>query len=270
MLRNLNQSQGSARILGTSRAGIIAAQIAADTATGDNGAGLLYNESQQAEYAGKYLRCWITAKPATGTVFVSENGAVEAVGLADGLNTISYQLYVDGVLQPGTADATITVGTLAVDATAAGATLTGSATISAGVATGEVNAAAPGASLSSNATLTPGAAQAINGGSAPGAAITGTATLTPGAATGQASAAAPGSSLTGSASITPGSASGDLHASAPGITLTGSASLIAGHATNGEAISTLSAPRLRALYAWPQSRRQPAESTFRRPRNVQR
>ena len=69
MLRNLNQSSGGQRILGVPQVGILAAQVAAETATGDHGPGILYNESQEAGYAGKYLRAVVTSWPATGALF---------------------------------------------------------------------------------------------------------------------------------------------------------------------------------------------------------
>lgn len=109
MLRNLNLAVGGIRILGVPTVGIAAETIAAGTATGDNGAGILYNESVQPGYAGKELRAVVTSTPAVGVVFVAENGLVTARGLADGVNTIGYDLYVDGDYDSA-ATSTILVG----------------------------------------------------------------------------------------------------------------------------------------------------------------
>ena len=205
MLRNLNQSAGGQRILGVPQVGILAAQILAETATGDYGPGVLYNEAQQPEHAGKYLRARITNWPGTGTLRVEENGSYTASGLPDGVHVFGYDFYLDGVYQ-GAAGFTITVGVQA--ATAPGATITGSATLTPGAASGQQNATAPGATITGSASLAPGAATGASAGSAPGATLTGSATLTAGAASGQSNASAPGATLTGAATLTPGSATG--------------------------------------------------------------
>ena len=115
MLRNLNQSASGKRILGVPQAGILAAQIASETAEGDHGPGILYNESQDAGYAGKYLRAAVTNWPSTGTLFVYENGNFEADGLPDGLHTFGYDLYVDGVYDSASSF-DVTVGALTLSA----------------------------------------------------------------------------------------------------------------------------------------------------------
>ena len=233
-LRNLRKA--GQRWLGTPYNGLLAAQILAETATGDYGPGILYNEAQQPEHAGKYLRARITNWPATGTLRVEENGSYTASGLPDGVHVFGYDFYLDGVYQ-GAAGFTITVGAQA--ATAPGATLTGTATLNPGAASGQQNATAPGTTLTGSTTLTPGSATGGVSGDAvaPGAALTGTATLTPGSASGTQNATAPGAALTGAASLAPGAAvASSPHAAAPGATLTGGASLIAGRASDGSAI----------------------------------
>ena len=209
MLRNLNQSSGGQRILGVPQVGILAAQIAAETATGDHGPGILYNESQEAGYAGKYLRAVVTSWPATGALFVQENGAFEALGLPDGSHVFGYDLYVDGVYDSASA---FTVAVGVVDATAAGATLTGTATLTPGSATGESNASAPGCLLVSASTLIPGSA---TGG------VSG------------ADATADGAELVATSSFGAGGAIGEQNATALGVALTGYSAFVAGTATGG-------------------------------------
>ena len=107
MLRNLNKSSGGRRILGTPNVGLLASQIISETATGDNGAGLLYDEALA--NTNKQLRLNITSTPSSGSLFVYENGSFELTGAADGSYAISYQYFVDNVLG-GSDTATVTVG----------------------------------------------------------------------------------------------------------------------------------------------------------------
>lgn len=131
MLRNLNKSSGGRRILGVPNVGIIASQIISETATGDNGEGLLYNEALA--NSGKQLRLHITAAPSAGTFFAYENGSLELAGAPDGSYTIGYQYYVDNVLG-GSDTATVQVGV--VNGLASGGTGTSTGTGSGGAATG--------------------------------------------------------------------------------------------------------------------------------------
>lgn len=133
MLRNLNESSGGRRVLGTPNVGLLASQIISETATGDNGAGLLYDEAQV--NAGKQLRISITSSPISGSLFVYENGSFELTGAADGSYAIGYQYYVDNVLG-GSDTATVTVGAANASASAGTGTATGSGT--GGAATGQV------------------------------------------------------------------------------------------------------------------------------------
>ena len=112
-LRNLRKT--GQRWLGTPYNGILASQILAETATGagDDGPGALYNEAQQVEYTGKRLRMRMVSRPTVSALWVEENGAYEAVGLPAGANVFAYYFDVDGVQQSGTANLTITVGSIA-------------------------------------------------------------------------------------------------------------------------------------------------------------
>lgn len=206
MLRNLNVASGGRRILGTPNVGILAATIIAETASGDNGPGLLYDEALS--HAGKQLRVDVTGYTGTpGKLFVFENGSILLEGEADGAYLIAYNVLADNVIV-GSDIAAIAVGN--VNASAPGATITGSSTITPGAAaTGQQNATAPGATLQ------------------------GAGTIQPGTATGQQNAGAPGSILTGTSTIQSGQANGDHDAVAPGALLTGSATLQAGRADNG-------------------------------------
>ena len=140
MLRNLNKSSGGRRILGVPHVGIIVSQIISETATGDNGAGLLYDEALV--NSGKQLRLYVTSAPSSGTLFAHENGSFELDGAADGSYTIGYQYFVDNVLG-GSDTATVTVG--AANASAAdGGVGTSAGSGSGGLATAGNSASAPG------------------------------------------------------------------------------------------------------------------------------
>lgn len=141
--------------------GVIASQIAAETADGDHGPGILYNESVDPVYAGKYLRAWVTNPPTVGSLIVAENGEIEAVDLPDGVHTYNYDLIVDDAYN-STSYFEVRVGV--VDATAAGATLTGASSFVAGLASGEQNVIVPGCSLVSASAFIPGSATGGIGG----------------------------------------------------------------------------------------------------------
>lgn len=157
MLRNLNQASSGRRILGVPQVGILAATIASQTATGDNGAGLLYDESVNPVNSGKQLRLVVTSSPAAGVFFAYENGSFDFYGAPDGSYSIGYNVLADKVLISSDT-ATVTVG--AAGATAPGVTLTGASSISAGTAAGGGTGAstAPGASLTGSSTISAGAA----------------------------------------------------------------------------------------------------------------
>ena len=98
MLRNLNKSSGGRRILGTPHVGIIASQIISETATGDSGAGLLYDSAQL--NSGKLMRLRVVTMPTAGVVTIDENGAilVDFTGVPDAVYTLTYNEYADNVL----------------------------------------------------------------------------------------------------------------------------------------------------------------------------
>lgn len=226
MLRNLNAAPiAGRRILGTPYVGLLAAQIVSETAVGDQGAGLLYNEAVKPENAGKRLRLRVTPWPAVGTLTVLENGAFEWAGLPNGVHTASYDYAEDGVYQGGTSF-TLSVGV--VDATAPGVVLTGSADLSMAPASGEQNATAPGVALTSTADLTTAPATGQKNATAPGVTLTGPGNLSTSPATGGSgvvNASAPGVVLTGPADLATAPATGQQNATAPGVTMTGTADL---------------------------------------------
>lgn len=169
MLRNLNKSSGGRRILGTWHVGMLAATIAAETVTGDNGPGLLYDEAINPANAGKQLRCRITGLPSAGTLFVHENGAFDFSGAPDGSYTVSYAVDAD-VVQISTDSATLLVGV--VNASVAAGTGTSAGAGSGGAATGAggTNAIASGGAGVSTGSGTGGAA---TGGTSPNASADG-------------------------------------------------------------------------------------------------
>ena len=181
MLRNLNQSSGGRRILGVPQVGIEAATIASQTATGDNGPGLLYDDAINPANAGKQLRLVVTSTPSAGVFFAYENGSFDFSGAPDGSYTIGYNVLADKVFI-GSDTATVVVG--AVSATAPGVTLTGTSSISAGAATGGAtgDATAPGVTLSGSSTISAGSATGNQDATAPGATLTGSSSLSAGAA----------------------------------------------------------------------------------------
>lgn len=186
ILRPLNRpSHKGGFIAGTPYVGILAADIAAHTAVGDSGPGILYDESIAPANAGKLLRAEIDSDwPGVGTITVSEEGIVDAAGLADGAYTFAYRVYADDVFVS-----------------------TDAFTIITGLAAG--SAAAGGANLTGLGTLDSGAASAVSAGSgdAPGASLTGTGSIAAGSVSAGATAA--GSALTGGATLDSGAAAGD-------------------------------------------------------------
>lgn len=228
MLRNLNVTTGGRRILGVPDVGILAATIASQTASGTNGAGLLYDESINPANSGKQLRIDITSIPGSGTLFVYENGSFDFDGAANGTYSIGYDWYADDVL--GGADtATVVVG--AADGSATGATLTGVSSISAGSAYGTAAGAAAGVTLNGASTLVVGSASGTAAGAAAGVTLTGTSTVVVGGASGTADGSAAGLVLDGTSTLIVGSASGTTEGAASGVTLTGGSSLVSGSAS---------------------------------------
>lgn len=204
MLRNLNATYAGKRILASPYVGVLAETIAAETAEGDQGPGILYNESIDPAYVGKYLRAWITNPPTVGSLIVAENGAIEGYDLPVGIHEFAYDLIVNDAYDSASSF-TVSVGV--VDATASGVTLTGTATLTAGTASGEISASASGVALAGTSGLTAGSAEAINPGTAQGVVLTCSSVLTVGAAVGNQNASAPGVEIIGYTTLNAGSAS---------------------------------------------------------------
>lgn len=215
MLRNLNVTTGGRRILGVPDVGILAATIASQTASGTNGAGLLYDESINPANSGKQLRIAITSAPGSGTLFVYENGAFDFDGAANGTYSIGYDWYADDVLG-GSDTATVIVG--ATDGGSAGATLTGASSLTAGAASGTSVGTANGVTLTGSSTISAGSASGGSGivhGAATGTTLTGISGIAAGQASGNVNAAASGATLTGSSAIDPGTAAAVAYTRAP-------------------------------------------------------
>lgn len=208
MLRNMLRRAASGRLIaGTPKIGLLASQIIGETATGDSGPGLLYNEAQA--NSGKQLRVKITSYSGTpGKLFVYENGSILIVGESDGSYAIGYDWEswdASGVVG-GSDTASVTVGPL--NAAAPSATLSGTSTLTPGFAAGQTNSTAPGATLSGVSSIASGSASgwAAGDATAPGANLNGTGTIVSGTATGNQSATAPGANLSGSSAIHSGGA----------------------------------------------------------------
>ena len=90
--------------------GILAEDI---PSTGTDGASFLYNDVSLPTDNGKEIRALITSYPATGTLTIYEDGSFIYVGGADGNNTFTYDLYVDGILTTSNNIVTLTVGEIA-------------------------------------------------------------------------------------------------------------------------------------------------------------
>lgn len=240
MLRNLNKSAGGRRILGTPFVGLLASQIITETATGDSGPGLLYDEALV--NAGKQLRIRITSLPSAGNLFVNENGANEFSGAPDGIYTASYAVDADNV-QIKTDTATFRVGAVNAIATAGTGTSTGTGT--GGDATGQAgsNAAASGGAGTGTGSGTGGDATGQAGTPAVAGSGTGTGTGSGagGDALGQVAGAgnvAPGTG-TGTGSGTGGTPAAQASASVPGGAGTGAGSGAGGNATGGALVNAV-------------------------------
>lgn len=235
MLRNLlRRSPSSKLISGTPNIGLIASQIISETATGDQGPGLLYDEAQA--HTGQQLRVKVTSWSGTvGALAVYENGSVLIEGQADGTYTIGYDWEAwaaNGTLTTGSDTASVQIGPQG--ATAPGATVTGVGTVSTGAASGEVNASASGASVIGTGAVSGGSATGEQNATASGATVTGTASVSTGGASGGVAgdATASGATVTGYGSVSGGVASGVQNSIASGAIVYGYGIVIAGSASN--------------------------------------
>lgn len=95
-------------VFGDQGLGVLGSVIRANTATGDHGAGLLYNDWDSGDDA-KEFRALIVTQPSSGTLFVNENGSYTLAGAADGTHTLTYRLFVDGA-DLGAATSTFQIG----------------------------------------------------------------------------------------------------------------------------------------------------------------
>ena len=139
MLRNLNATYASKRILASPTIGVLASVIAAETAEGDQGPGILYNESIDPVYAGKYLRAWITNPPTVGSLLIAENGAIEGYDLPVGTHVFNYDLIVNDAYD---SSSSFTVAVGVVNAVAEGGVGVGAGSGTGGEAIGEAGGSA--------------------------------------------------------------------------------------------------------------------------------
>jgi len=119
-----------ALVCGDRGLGVLGSKILSDTATGEYGAGYLYNDVDSGDEA-KEFRGLIVTPPSAGTFFAYEDGSFSLIA-SDGSYTFVYQLYVDGV-DLGTATASVTIGatvTAAIAATTEASVFAGSASVS--------------------------------------------------------------------------------------------------------------------------------------------
>ena len=95
-------------VYGVDGLGVLGSVIRATTATGAHGPGLLYNDWDSGDDA-KRFRALVVTPPASGSLFVHEDGSFTLSGAANGIYTLTYRLFVDGA-DLGTATATFSVG----------------------------------------------------------------------------------------------------------------------------------------------------------------
>jgi len=233
MLRNLNKSSVGRRILGVPTVGILASKIVTDTATGDSGPGLLYDEALA--NAGVQLRLRVTSMPSSGSLFVHEDGSFEFTGASDGQHVIAYNWYSDNV-QAGSDSAIVSVGT--VSNTVPGATLTGTSSLSAGsvVTDNTANVTVPGATLDGSSSISAGSAQGQQSTTAPGATLEGAGDIQPGSVStsNTTDVNVSGDTLTGNGTIGPGQVHTQQNPTVSGATLTGTSTLNDGNAHTGD------------------------------------
>lgn len=96
-------------VCGNRGLGVTGAVIRATTATGTHGPGILYDDWDNSGDDAKEFRGLVITPPASGTLFVYEDGSFSLTGAADGSYSLVYRLFVDGV-DLGTATETINVG----------------------------------------------------------------------------------------------------------------------------------------------------------------
>lgn len=97
-----------ALVVGDRGLGVLGSDI---PATGEHGAGYVYNDLSLPADAGKEVRGLIVTPPSAGQFFAYEDTSFTFVGAPDGAYTFVYRLFVDGA-DLGTATATLNVGSV--------------------------------------------------------------------------------------------------------------------------------------------------------------
>ncbi len=141
VMRNLRRQSAQGRpIYGVPDVGILASQIISDTATGEHGPGILYDDALA--NPGKLLRAKVTNWTGTpGTLTVLENGAILIEGEPSGVYTIAYTREAwasDGSVSVISDTSSVQIGPI--NASAEGGVGTSTGTGSGGTATGVVSA----------------------------------------------------------------------------------------------------------------------------------
>ena len=98
-----------AMVCGNRGLGVAGAVIRATTGTGTHGAGILYDDWDNSGDDAKEFRALIVTPPASGSLFVYEDGSFTLTGAPDGSYSLTYRLFVDGA-DLGTATETIDIG----------------------------------------------------------------------------------------------------------------------------------------------------------------
>lgn len=129
MLRNVSRRALSGKLIaGTPNVGILASLVAASTADGDSGPGLLYDASIDPANAGKQLWCKVTGYTGTpGALFVFEDGSFTVTGEADGSYAVNYDVLAD-LTTYGSDSSPVIVGAVAASVPAASDTGEGAGT----------------------------------------------------------------------------------------------------------------------------------------------
>lgn len=98
-----------AMVCGNRGLGVAGAVIRETTGTGTHGAGILYDDWDSSGDDAKEFRALIVTPPASGSLFVYEDGSFTLTGAPDGSYSLTYRLFVDGA-DLGTATETIDIG----------------------------------------------------------------------------------------------------------------------------------------------------------------
>lgn len=102
------------QLLGDAGGGVLGANI---PASGPDGASILNAHVTHPADDASEFRLLVTAWPATGSLFVEEDGSFRFIPAGDGSESFSYQVYKDYIQQGGTHTVTLNVGVAAQDVT---------------------------------------------------------------------------------------------------------------------------------------------------------